>query len=611
MPVKPKTLSLAKGFSLPLSFTTERIAFLARTGAGKSFASRVLAEELLAAGQCVVIVDPKGDWWGIRSSLDGSSAGFPVLLMGGDHADVPLMADGGRAVAQFVAGEHVSTVLDLSEFGEAEMQRFVAAFGDELYRRNRDAMHLIVDEADEFAPQSGSQSGSLAACIGAMQRLQRRGRGRGIGVTVVTQRSAVLHKSILTQAGTLVAMQTTHPRDLEPIREWLAANASVEIADEMAGSPRRGSAPGLIPQLDTGEAIVCSPRAFDGVKRIKFRMIETFDSMRTPEPGETRREPKTLADVDLAAVERSISDAVERARADDPRELRKTITGLRERIVELEKRPATVETRDVRTFTDEDRADLEHAAARVEMAIEAFRETNERSTVGTLLQRVSDVQTAFETAVERLAEMRALGLDAAAAATPDASARSSAGGSVGGRPTPETAASTAPAKPPSVDRPPTRAAATAADLPKGEASILTAAVQFDGVSREQLGVLLPYKRSTRNAYIQRLREKGFVEDNGTVYATTAGRDALGPVEMLPTGDALRRHWFEALPDGESRVLQHVCKAFPQPFRKDDLEDSTGYSRSTRNAYIQRLRARGLVVNSGSGFVRASDHLFGA
>ena len=46
-------------------------------------------------------------------------------------------------------------------------------------------------------------------------------------------------------------------------------------------------------------------------------------------------------------------------------------------------------------------------------------------------------------------------------------------------------------------------------LPVGEQSILRACIQFpDGVTREQLTVLTGYKRSSRDAYIQRLREKG-------------------------------------------------------------------------------------------------------
>ena len=62
-------------------------------------------------------------------------------------------------------------------------------------------------------------------------------------------------------------------------------------------------------------------------------------------------------------------------------------------------------------------------------------------------------------------------------------------------------------------------------LPPGELATLTACIQFpEGLRREQLTVLTQYKRSSRDAYIQRLREKGLVESAGDmVKATDKGR----------------------------------------------------------------------------------------
>jgi DNA helicase HerA-like ATPase len=62
-----KKLLIGK-LSLPLETVTQSLAILARKRAGKSYLARGIAEQLLAADQQVVIIDPKGDWWGIRSS---------------------------------------------------------------------------------------------------------------------------------------------------------------------------------------------------------------------------------------------------------------------------------------------------------------------------------------------------------------------------------------------------------------------------------------------------------------------------------------------------------------------------------------------------------------
>jgi hypothetical protein len=67
------------------------------------------------------------------------------------------------------------------------------------------------------------------------------------------------------------------------------------------------------------------------------------------------------------------------------------------------------------------------------------------------------------------------------------------------------------------------------ELPKGERACLIAIAQHqDGVRREQLTVLTGYRRSTRDSYIARLRERGYVDQHGDrIMATSAGIAALG------------------------------------------------------------------------------------
>lgn len=153
----------------------------------------------------------------------------------------------------------------------------------------------------------------------------------------------------------------------------------------------------------------------------------------------------------------------------------------------------------------------------------------------------------------------------------------------------------------------------AGPLPKGEQIVLTAVAQHaNGVTREQATILTGYKRSTRDAYIQRLREKGLVLVGvaGRITVTDAGLDALGPdFEELPTGAALRDYWLNRLPAGEAAVLGLLIEAWPERgCSRDEITDKTGYKRSTRDAYIQRLRTRELVDVDG-GLVFVSDVLF--
>jgi hypothetical protein len=70
-------LKLSENLSLPLDFVTERIAFLARTGAGKSGGMRVEFEQFVDAGIFSIFVDPKGDAWGIRAEGKGAGQARP------------------------------------------------------------------------------------------------------------------------------------------------------------------------------------------------------------------------------------------------------------------------------------------------------------------------------------------------------------------------------------------------------------------------------------------------------------------------------------------------------------------------------------------------------
>lgn len=131
-----KQLQIADNLSLPLDFVTERVAFLARTGAGKSGGMRVLFEQILDNKQFAIFIDPKGDAYGIRG--DGIGRGYPVLVMGGDHGDIPLEYTAGKVAAEFLVKERISTVVDISNFSNKKLWRFTADFTQTLYNLNRE-----------------------------------------------------------------------------------------------------------------------------------------------------------------------------------------------------------------------------------------------------------------------------------------------------------------------------------------------------------------------------------------------------------------------------------------------------------------------------------------
>jgi hypothetical protein len=82
---------------LPAEAFDERIAIVDTAGSGKTYAAKGFVERLLESGARVAIVDPLGVWWGLRASADGSAPGYPVVVFGGRHADVPITADTAAA----------------------------------------------------------------------------------------------------------------------------------------------------------------------------------------------------------------------------------------------------------------------------------------------------------------------------------------------------------------------------------------------------------------------------------------------------------------------------------------------------------------------------------
>lgn len=582
-------IKIAKDLTLPVECVTQTIGIVAKKRSGKSYLARRLAEQLHKAGQQVVIVDPKGDWWGILSAADGKGPGLPIVIIGGERGHVPLESSGGEVVAKLVVEERVSALLDLSLLRKHEVATFMAVFLEQLYRlkaheRFRTPVMLLVDEADAIAPQKPMPN--EARMLGAAEDIVRRGGQRGIGCAMITQRTAVLNKNILTQCQVLIALRTISPQDLAAMNAWIDVHGEPEQRKTLMAS---------LPALPVGDAWVWSPGwpTDRGIfQRIHTLPIETFDSGATPKPGQKRVEPKRMADVDLEAVRTQMAATIERAKADDPKELRAQVAALKKQLASVGKGAAPAP-----------QADHERLRARV-AELEQNLKTTEAARArlqkaGDLL--VTSIQGWMDKARQLLAPVDLVG----GPTTPPQGT-----GSVPPRPTVQTRPS--PRIQTSADKGKSWTARTAGgpSLPEGERKILTAIAQgSDGATREQLSVVTGYKRSSRDTYLQRLGAKGFVTNGGGMLRATAeGIAALGSdFEPLPTGAALLEHWLDRLPEGERKILALVARGRGAVSR-DELSELTGYKRSSRDTYIQRLSARRLLTTDRDG-VTASKELF--
>ena len=262
------------------------IAILGQKGAGKSISAKGLVERLLTNGRRVIVLDPLNHWFGLKAMADGTP-GYPIIVIGGPNADIPLNVKGGALLGEILAAETHSFIIDVSDLVRSEVIAFSTAFLTALYKHNRAALWLIAEEADVFAPQNPAMDGTRAM-LDAMDQIARRGRQRGFRLWSVTQRPARLNKDVLSMASTLLLMRIRGPQDRAAAEEWIKGHASkadaAEVVNGLAG-------------LEVGEGYIYAPDV-EMLERVRFPMIKTLDTSSTPKAGErSKADGATLADV--------------------------------------------------------------------------------------------------------------------------------------------------------------------------------------------------------------------------------------------------------------------------------------------------------------------------
>lgn len=277
-------------------------AIVGASGAGKTVTAKGHVEALLDAGRHVCVLDPTGAWWGLRSLAGGEAAGYDIPIFGGLRGDVQITEGQGGEVGRIIA-DGVSAIVDISGLRVgAEQRRFTRDLLRALRTKPDGMFHLVVDEADEFASQKprddyGFQAGE------ELIWMAKRGRLAGFVLTIITQRPASIDKEVLTQAQTLFIHQLVSPVDQKPITDYLKDNAD---------TPTLASIRKSLASLERGERWLYSPR-LKMLARGVSPMPKTFDSSRTPGPGERRVEPKLLASIDIEEIRitLAVKDAVE------------------------------------------------------------------------------------------------------------------------------------------------------------------------------------------------------------------------------------------------------------------------------------------------------------
>jgi hypothetical protein len=334
-----RVLHISEDLSLPLATVTSTVIVYGGKGMGKTNFGSVLVEELSAAKQRWCALDPMGVWWGLRHARDGKGRGVECLIMGGAHGDIPIEPTGGGVAADLVVDEDANVIIDFSRkpngetWGVGEKIRFITDYGRRLFQRQgslvngkrREPIFQVLDEAARFIPQMiRAGQPELAQCLSVWAQMVEEGRNFGLGVCLLTQRSARLNKDVAELADAMIAFRTVGPNSIDAVMDWLGEHVPKEKIKTLIEKLR---------SLPVGHCLVVSPGWLGHEAIVKIRERTTFDSSDTPKPGEsTRRVTGEGAKPDLAKYAARMQETIERVKANDPAELKKKLADLQKQL---------------------------------------------------------------------------------------------------------------------------------------------------------------------------------------------------------------------------------------------------------------------------------------
>lgn len=292
--------------NLPTLLET-RLLVQANSGGGKSYALRKLFEETAPAVQ-QLIIDPDGEFASLRGHYDYVIA----APRGGDVVAHPSSA---AVLARRLLELGVSAVLDIYELTSDDRQRFVAAFLDALTNAPRELwkpVMVALDEAHVYCPQNGS-----AIATDAVKDMATRGRKRGQGLVLATQRLSKLHKDVAAEMLNKLIGRTQLDVDVKRAADELGLNARDAMKE--------------LRPLKPGEFYAFGP-AFalkdNGIEKIKIGAVKTSH----PKPGSRMMQAPPTPSAAIKKQLGKLGDLAQQAKREA-----KTMEDLRAEILELKK----------------------------------------------------------------------------------------------------------------------------------------------------------------------------------------------------------------------------------------------------------------------------------
>lgn len=220
---------------------TGRTCVIAQSGAGKSYLISVLCEQFLKNNVPFCIIDTEGEYYSLRNK-------YKILWIGGKKSDLAIENTDLKKLAMKIIAERIPLVFDVSD--ALDERKAVGEFLNYLYEvedESRTPYLLMIEECDKFIPQSKESMKSI-------EEIARRGRKRGLGLLIASQRPAVTNKNVLSQCSSQMIGKLTTENDLQAVNLFFGSRKELEE----------------IPELEPGEFFVMG----DISKKLKTKIRE-------------------------------------------------------------------------------------------------------------------------------------------------------------------------------------------------------------------------------------------------------------------------------------------------------------------------------------------------
>ncbi|MHB2037344.1 MAG: ATP-binding protein, partial [Nitrososphaerales archaeon] len=227
--------------------STGRTCVIGSSGSGKSYTVGVICEELCKAKVPFAIIDLEGEYSGLKEKYE--------VIWVGDDEGCDLMWSKKVDLKQLAryAPDCPPIILDVSEVHRPreKVNEFLIALYSEISKR-RTPYLVILEEADRFSPQSGGER------LPIIDEIARRGRKRGLGLMICTQRPSLVDKNILSQCSNQLIGKLVIKNDLNSVAQFFSGR----------------DAPNVLTSLKPGEFFALGGLSPEPAK-VKMRVRET------------------------------------------------------------------------------------------------------------------------------------------------------------------------------------------------------------------------------------------------------------------------------------------------------------------------------------------------